>query len=290
MAGPVPGAVPDDVNLDASLFGGQAFTWWREGERVHGIAHGTRVTVDPAAGRWRSTPEREEGFLVTYLGGDRVTPSALEDDPDLGELAEGMPGLRLLEQDAWEAFLAFLITPVNNVPRVQETIARMCRALGPELAGARAIPTPDAIADASEEALRELGLGFRAPRVLEAARAVDEGRLDLDRLAEAPVEAAHERLIEVDGIGPKVAECVLCYALSFDEAFPVDRWVARACEALLGEALEPAQARERWGSTAAMAQQVLFHAARTGRVPGLDPSPVARFDGWRALVDARGRP
>jgi N-glycosylase/DNA lyase len=276
--------LPADVDLDACLFGGQAFTWWRANERVHGIARGTRLVIAPEARTWQATPERELGFLERYLGADRVRPDDLADDADLGELARAMPGLRLLDQDPWEAFLAFLITPVNNVPRVQETIARLCRTLGPEVEGARAVPGPAAVAEAGEDRLRELGLGFRAPRVAAAAREVDEGRLDLDRVAGLDVEDASQRLQDVDGVGPKVAECILCYALSFDDAFPVDRWVARASEQLLGEEVSPARARRRWGETAAMAQQVLFHGARKGLVEGLDPSPVATFDGWRSLV------
>ncbi len=273
-----------DVDLDACLFGGQAFTWWRHGASIEGIARGTHVTIDPEAGTWSSSPARASRFLPTYLGDRRTQPSALLDDPDLGELARALPGLRLLDQDPWEAFLAFMISPVNNVPRIQETIARLCRALGPRVGGGHAIPSPAAIAEADEARLRDLGLGFRAPRIRQAAVALRDGGLDLDTLARRPIQAANDELRSLEGIGPKVAECILCYALGFDDAFPVDRWVARASEQVLGTPLSPEDARERWGDRAAMAQQLLFHGARVGEIEGVAPSPVARFDGWRALV------
>lgn len=279
--------LPPAITLDACLFGGQAFTWWKDEGSIHGIARGTHVTIDLDAGTWRSVPERKPDFLARYLGAERTHPDALVDDRGLGELARAMPGLRLLDQDPWEAFLAFLISPVNNVPRIQETIARLCHALGPRVDGAHALPGPRAIAEAGPARLRELGLGFRAPRVAAAARDIHEDRLELEELARRPIDAADARLVELDGVGPKVAECVLCYALNFDEAFPVDRWVARASQALLGEALDPQAARERWGDDASMAQQLLFHGARMGLVDGVEASAVSRFDGWRALV---GRP
>ncbi len=282
----MPSPVPDGVDLDACLFGGQSFTWWREAETIHGIARGTRVTIDPDAGTWRATPERGPGFLDLYLGAERTQPDALVDDPALAPLADALPGLRLLDQDPWEGVLAFLISPVNNVPRIQETIARTSRALGPTIDGAQAIPGPAAVAEAGEARLRELGLGFRAPRVEAAAQAIADGTLDLDVLADRPIEDAREQLTQLDGVGPKVAECILCYALGFDDAFPVDRWVARASEAVLGEPVSPEQARARWGADAAMAQQLLFHGARMGLVDGVEPSPVATFDGWRELVGA----
>lgn len=278
------GTIPSEVNLEACLFGGQAFTWWREQETLHGLARGTRVHIDEASGRWRATPSRDATFLPSYLGAQRPRPEDLLDDPDIGPLAEALPGLRLLNQDPWEAFVSFLITPVNNVPRIQETIARMSRALGPTLHGAHALPRPEDVAASTEERLRELGLGFRAPRVLTAANAVEEGRLDLDGLSKAPIEVARERLLELDGVGPKVAECLLCYSLGFDEAFPVDRWVARASKAVLGHEIDAPRARKRWGQHAAIVQQLLFHAARTGLVDGIEASSVARFEEWRALV------
>lgn len=277
--------LPDDVDLKACLFGGQAFTWWTGDDTIEGLVQGTRVTIDPDRRTWRSTPDRGPGFLRSYLGAKRTHPPALVDDPVLGDLADEMPGLRLLDQDPWEATLAFLISPANNVPRIQATIARLCTELG----DGRDVPDPAPIAEAGETRLRELGLGFRAPRVETAAHEVAEGRLDLDALARAKIPKARDRLIELDGVGPKVAECILCYALGFDDAFPVDRWVARAGEGLLGEEPTPEAARQRWGHEAAMAQQLLFHGARQGLVDGVEASPVAGFDAWRDVRDDAAR-
>lgn len=146
------------------------------------------------------------------------------------------------------------------------------------------MPRPQDIAQSSEQELRDIGLGFRAPRVLAAAERVADGTLEFDELTQAPFQRARERLLKLDGVGPKVAECVLCYALGFDEAFPVDRWVARASKILLGSELSPETARDRWGQHAAIAQQVLFHGARMGHVDGIEESTVARFTDWRSLV------
>ncbi|PSG96209.1 hypothetical protein BRD56_11820 [Thermoplasmatales archaeon SW_10_69_26] len=240
--------LPDGVDLEACLFGGQAFTWWSADDTIEGLTRGTRVSIDPVRGTWTSTPDRDEGFLAAYLGRERTRPRALAEDPDLGALARRMPGLRLLDQDPWEGTLAFMISPANNVPRIQATIAKLCRRLGDPVDGTAAVPGPQAVAD-----------------------------------AERPIEAAHDRLVELDGVGPKVAECILCYALGFDRAFPVDRWVARAGEHLLGEEPTTEAARQRWGDDAAMAQQVVFHGARKGYVDGIEASPVAGFDAWRSV-------
>ena len=273
------------IDLEACLLGGQAFTWWPTAEGFAGVVHGTFLELAPARGTWTSTPERAPTFLDHYLGAQRTHPTALLEDPAVGDLARALEGLRLLDQDPWEGLVQFLLSAVNNVPRIQGSIARLCHTLGEPVGGrAHALPGPRALVDAGPERLRDLGLGFRAPRLWEAARAVSEGDLDLEALRGAPIEEARDRLMALDGVGPKVAECILCYGLARDDAFPVDRWVARACEERLGQVPTPEQARDRWGVRAAMAQQLLFHGARMGLIEGVQASAVARFTRWHPLV------
>lgn len=276
-------SIPREVNLPACLFGGQAFTWWPEGDAIEGVAKGTHVRIDPGNARYATAPARPDDLLHTYLGSSRAAPSMLAGDANLGPLVEALPGLRLLDQDPWEGFVSFMLSPVNNVPRIQENIARLCRALGEPVGPVHAMPSAERIAEAGAERLRELRLGFRGPRLHAAAEAVVAGELDLEALARGEITEARAVLLELDGVGPKVAECILCYALGFDEAFPVDRWVQRAGEALFGACPSPDEAVERWGDRAAIAQQLLFHGARTGLVEGVPASPVARFAGWRRL-------
>ena len=79
--------------------------------------------------------------------------------------------------------------------------------------------SPERLAEAGEQLLRTLGLGFRAPYVANAARTVASGDLDLEALRYAPYQDAKERLMELPGIGPKIADCVLLHSLDKLEAF-----------------------------------------------------------------------
>jgi N-glycosylase/DNA lyase len=68
----------------------------------------------------------------------------------------------------------------------------------------------------------------RGERILHLAAAVDSGALVLDRLRFVPLAEAREALMALDGIGPKIADCILLFSLSQPSAFPLDRWVLRA--------------------------------------------------------------
>ncbi len=89
-------------------------------------------------------------------------------------------------------------------------------------------PRPEVLARASERALRNCGLGFRAPYLKLAAAAVAQGKVDLEGLRGLEGEGLRRALLAVLGVGEKVAECVMLFAYQRQEAFPVDVWIGRA--------------------------------------------------------------
>jgi N-glycosylase/DNA lyase len=124
------------------------------------------------------------------------------------------------------------------------------------------------LAAAGEQKLRDLGLGFRAKYIIPAAEAVALGHLDLDALKTASYEDARRALVELPGVGEKVADCVLAFSLDKPEAFPIDRHIRRALENWYGlpPALDNSRAsdwaRQRFGNFGAIAQQFMFHRER----------------------------
>jgi N-glycosylase/DNA lyase len=68
----------------------------------------------------------------------------------------------------------------------------------------------------------------RGERILRVAAAVDSGALDLERLSSTPLQEAREALMALDGVGPKIADCILLFSMEQSSAFPLDRWVIRA--------------------------------------------------------------
>jgi DNA-3-methyladenine glycosylase II len=78
----------------------------------------------------------------------------------------------------------------------------------------------DAIAVASEEALRATGLSAPKIRTLRAAAVACRDGLDLHGLADAPAEEAHARLTAIKGIGPWSADIYLLFCLGHADIFP----------------------------------------------------------------------
>ncbi len=103
----------------------------------------------------------------------------------------------------------------------QQVSTASARAIHARLAALVDLSDAGALAAASDETFREAGLSRPKQRTLRAiAAAVVEGRLDFDRVAEAPAEQAIAEMVAVHGIGPWTAECHLLFALGHEDVFP----------------------------------------------------------------------
>jgi N-glycosylase/DNA lyase len=88
-------------------------------------------------------------------------------------------------------------------------------------------PTVEKLACASENDLRECGLGYRTKYVRATAKRICEQKIDLESFKTLSYLDARKKLTEFPGVGLKVADCVLLFSLEKTEAFPVDLWVKR---------------------------------------------------------------
>lgn len=170
---------------------------------------------------------------------------------------EFAPGIRVLRQEPWEAFITFIISQNNNIARIKGIVERLCTAFGEEIEeGIYSFPTAQRLAAEPAESFAKIGCGYRADYISFAAKEVYEGRLVLEELMTAPIAEARERLLKVHGVGPKVADCVLLYGLGRAERCPADVWMKRVIAALGGEMPQCVT------DYAGIAQQFLFHYAR----------------------------
>ena len=118
----------------------------------------------------------------------------------------------------------------------------------------RAFPTADRLAAVDEVTLRtQTRLGFRAPSVLQLARKVASGSLDLESLksAEIPTGELRQRLLGIRGVGPYAAANLLMILGRYD-AIPIDSWALKMVshEWHDGQPVGPDDveaAFERWG-------------------------------------------
>jgi N-glycosylase/DNA lyase len=269
-----------DYRLDLTLQCGQAFRWQRHGPRWWGVADGKPVELVQNGTLLQARvpePVPDWAWLENYLQLHAPLPAiwaTFPDDPHLHRARAQWHGLRLLRQPAWECLASFLLSSCKRIEQIQQVIERLCRRWGDPLPALEGLPTlysfppPARIAAATEAELRACGAGFRAPYLLAAARAVDQGRCPLDELPRRTYPEARAALMKLPGVGPKIADCVCLFGLGFLEAFPVDTWIARVMRERyfrgrrVSEETLAEFGRSHFGPYAGYAQQYLFHDRR----------------------------
>ncbi|MCL2488430.1 MAG: DNA-3-methyladenine glycosylase 2 family protein [Oscillospiraceae bacterium] len=178
--------------------------------------------------------------------------------PQLRGAIDFAGGIRILRQEPWETLCSFIISQNNNIKRIKGIIQRLCGLCGERLPGGGfSFPSPAALSGLSVEDLAPLRSGFRARYILDAARRVHDGRVDLCALESLPTEQCYAELEKILGVGRKVADCVMVYGYHRLEALPRDVWVRRAMAELF-----PAGMPEEILPYAGVAGQYLFHWIR----------------------------
>ena len=171
-------------------------------------------------------------------------------------------GIRILRQEKWEALCSFIISQCNNIPRIKGIVEALCREFGQAVSfdGMRlnTFPAADIVAGLSLEDLAVIRSGYRAKYILDAARAVSAGDIELEALARLSRRDALTELLKLNGVGVKVANCVLLFGLGHMSGFPVDVWMKRALDAHFPKNFNP----ESFGEYAGLAQQYIFYYAR----------------------------
>jgi 3-methyladenine DNA glycosylase/8-oxoguanine DNA glycosylase len=158
-----------------------------------------------------------------------------------------------LFEDAVKTMLTVNTSWAGTIRMVEALVAQFGEPL-PEDTSRRAFASPEQIAAADEGTLRsQTRLGFRAPSVLQLARAVASGALNLEALRsrEVPTPDLRQRLLAIRGVGPYATANLLMILGRYD-AIPIDSWAMKMVshEWHGGQPVGPAEveaAFERWG-------------------------------------------
>ncbi|KAL1876392.1 hypothetical protein VTK73DRAFT_9407 [Phialemonium thermophilum] len=355
-----------ELCIETTLRCGQAFRWRKINDEWHCALQGRIVSLKQDATHlhyrvtWPQEGSRAAGDLISPLSSSTASVRGDEDDDgtlrllhhyfslhiplqtlyaawaardaNFARRAPSFVGVRILNQDPWEALVCFVCSSNNHIGRISQMIARLCARYGTPLGCVYGEPFYDFPSPADlcrgrrrgkrklsedgqldeqagengrgridedtdgdddvETVLRSLGFGYRARYVAETARMVaqerppnwlaglrnpacppltseltasEETAPDCSRsqtvndrhvnvrrdieawaaedgadtkksppqlrrhyppvAASAGYRAAHEALLALPGVGPKVSDCVCLMGLGWAEAVPVDTHV-----------------------------------------------------------------
>lgn len=237
---------------------GQVFLWNQSGEVWHGrdgsISYEVRTRKNELEIR---TNGSQSSFEKYFSLNDDSDAEILNIEPMLETVMQAKRGLRLIQPaDPVEPVFSFICSANNNLKRITGMVQFLAQddpfSLGK-------------IAQLTASQLREAKFGYRAPHIVTTAHRIIEngGENWLMWLRTVGYEQAFQAVLELPGVGPKVADCICLYALHFSEAVPVDTHFLRQFHRYfqtnekryraVGDAM-----RNKFGRHAARAQQWMF--------------------------------
>jgi len=288
--------LPGGIDLGVTLESGQTYCWRREDGRTyeggvdqvegpggeppwyHTVVDGEviRVRQTETALEWAATTDAVP-YLEDLLRLEDDLDAIWADAPegDLFDAAfEAGRGMRIVRDPPFACTISFICSAQMRVERIHRMVTAMAETYGETVeAGGEtyhAFPSPETLGAQSEDALRDLSLGYRAPYVTRTAEMVAAGEADPADARDLPYEDAREYLTQFVGVGEKVADCVLLFSLGHLEAVPLDTWIRTAISEHFPEcdrgnyADTSAAIREQFGGEyAGYVQTYVFHYLRT---------------------------
>lgn len=265
----------DYMDFNKMLDCGQCFRWHVQDGIWHGIVGNRVVSIRKHEGGWfleACSVDEFRKFWAEYLDLERdymATERLYQGmDPRLDMALSLGRGIRILRQPFWETVVSFILSANNNIPRIQGMIDRLCRAVGTPLgSGLYGFPGPEAIGRLTEADLREMKFGYRASYIVKLVQGFLSGQWVEEDFQRGTTPQVRKKLLELPGVGPKVADCVLLFGLGRLDAFPVDTWIRKTLEELdkdkpEGRKIMRCLCDTGCSATVGYVQQVLFYSAR----------------------------
>ncbi len=170
-------------------------------------------------------------------------------------------GIRILKNDPFETLVSFIISANNNIKRIKKIIWSL-RKLSKD---GKSFPSLQTLLELSVEDFYALGLGYRSPLLYKALRQICS--VNFEKWRALPTLQLRKNLIEIAGVGPKVADCVLLFGFSKMDVFPVDTWINQMYDKYYSPLTNREKIRQNlvaeFGNLSGYAQQYLFYFERS---------------------------
>lgn len=259
------------IDLHTTFNCGQAFRWRTlNTEKTHfcGVHKGIFLEISTKNGElvlrnttlanfneiWRNFFALDDDY--------KAIKSQISQDKTVKKAVNAYPGIRVLEQDPFETIISFIISANNNILRISKIIESLCENFGEIITHFRGspvytFPTAEKLASLTEEDLSIIKAGYRAKYIIETAKMVEQILPDLKSLNSLDNTSLRKTLQTLQGVGPKVADCIMLFAFKRLDICPQDVWVKR----ILAENFDGALP-DCCSGFEGIAQQFLFHYFR----------------------------
>jgi N-glycosylase/DNA lyase len=252
----------DNFSLQHTLDSGQFFRYEKKGEWYHCQERDKIFKIRQKGNvlEFEGTTESHVKKLFGLNCDYSKIIKELSKDKTLLPAIRKYNGLRVMQRNPWETLVSFQCSIFSNIKKIKLNMNCIVREFGKN----GKFPEPGEINDLQK--IKKCATGFRAKYIHAANSLVDDSYFE--KLKKKKYENAMQELMELPGVGEKVADCICLFSLGKTEAFPIDVWIQRMMTKIYFNGKKTRMkdikrfAHDRWGKNAGYAQQFLYHWGR----------------------------
>lgn len=279
-------------NAYSTINSGQYFLWEKKDNSWYGIYEETILKInviennDEIIYEYDSFPKMENWHKHVFRFDDKYNEIIYEiskKDRIIDVITKKYPGLRIMRQGPVQCILSFLCSSNNNIPRIRSILRNLSKKFGNrvEWNGNEfyTFPSLKTLYKVSIAELLSCGLGYRAEFVFNTVKDMIEEKIDMKIVRDKNYLIAKKEILKLNGVGDKIADCILLFSFDKLEAFPIDTWIVKFFHENLNQILDsdikikekitPYQYKilsekiiEHYGKYSGYAQQYLYYNIR----------------------------
>lgn len=263
--------------LDDTVCCGQIFRFFKQEDSSYDIVIKDRVINVYLKDNYlyvsSNNEEDLENVIINYFDlntdYEKINDFLIKADSKLIPSIEFSSGLKMIRQDSFETIMAYIISANNSVNSIAASLNNIAKNYGKKVEFNNKeyylFPTYEELKDVSISDYRNCKVGFRDKYLYEIVRKINNKEILLDEFYNLDTKTALEKLMENNGIGPKVASCILLFSYQKYDVFPIDTWVKKIMKSdynIEGEKNIREFAVKTYGKYSAIAIQYLFNYCR----------------------------
>lgn len=217
--------------------------------------------------------------------------NSLKDDDFLKPAIKYGYGIRILNQNIFEMIVSFIISANNNIKRIKNSLNYLSKKFGTKqtfkledtinnlsdspLSKVKnnnieyyTFPTLEQLKVATVADYTDAGLGYRAEYMYDTIQKLTEQ--DIENFKTLTSDEQLQFLLNLKGVGEKVAHCILLFACHDTTRFPVDTWINKVYNDSTNTTTTNRKEisrdlTNRYGSLSGYAQQYFFYYYRENK-------------------------
>jgi len=220
--------------LDTILLGGQTFSWYKINDFYYGIVEDNIIKIRQLGNKlyWQTFPEKDNYKLFySYFQIDEMhknlnlIDNLRSKDDYIRKTVKYLGYLIILKQPIFQTTISFVLSTNRNISLIRKSIQNLCLYYGNKIIIDGLVfytfPTLDRLLDIDNRDLAEkTKIGYRCKYLKHAVEFFIQQKQDIKRVD----------LLNVKGIGNKVADCIDVFSLGTKQRTPLDVWAKRALE------------------------------------------------------------